>query len=471
MQLVARIFRQGHLLLNTERSRYDCADRVRDTLETPRRHMTQKTAAPRTAIRCLLLIVFLLLVIPAAGSQEKQVDYALIVTGGEMLEGIYADAHTHFLTQTLRPLGLRCISSTIVADDEDDIKRALKFASAKVKLVIVTGGLGPTDNDLTRKVISDFTGIEVKEHPDALKEIAERFDTTPDDLVDRLRIQGRVPVKGTYLSNHNGTAVGPVFEKGDSVIVALPGPPHELQVMVRKEMIPYLSRKFGTRVPGCSLTVRFAGLGQSQIAQLLDDHVPLPDEVSLSSRFEGGRVDFTFALEGDTPKERTILEELKKKILRHLGEHIYAADASTTLEQTITKLIEEKKAKLTLVEAGSGGGLAAGLSGAEGALSGAYIAPTEEKLSRLLRVPDERWSAAKTSAERTRLLAEAAAALTENSWTVAVGESDGSQVEAVFRSPDGKLEAVSLKVRGTSARAKSWLATRLLDHLRRRLKK
>ena len=113
-----------------------------------------------------------------------------------------------------------------------------------------------------------------------------------------------MPVQGTYLKNANGTAVGLVFETPDRVIVALPGPPRELQPMVRDELVPYLSRRFGTRPPGASLTLRFVGLGQSQIDQTLKDHVPLPADITTSSQFEGGRVDFTFSLPGDTPEDR-----------------------------------------------------------------------------------------------------------------------------------------------------------------------
>lgn len=89
-----------------------------------------------------------------------------------------------------------------------------------------------------------------------------------------------------------------------SFIVALPGPPRELQAMVHEELLAYLKKRFGTRLPGRSLMLRFVGLGQSQIDQTLEDHIALDEDISLSSQFQGGRVDFTFSLPHDT-KEKT----------------------------------------------------------------------------------------------------------------------------------------------------------------------
>jgi len=344
----------------------------------------------------------------AAGQPTR---YVIIVTGGEILKGAYQDAHTFFLTQTLRPLGLSCVSSMCVDDNQADLKQALAFATGKAALVIVTGGLGPTANDITREVLCDFTGIPIKEQADVLRELARRFGVPPAELRPNLRRQTQVPTRGTSFKNPNGTAVGLVFETDSTVIVALPGPPGELQPMVRDELVPYLSRRFGTRLPGRSLTLRFVGLGQSQIDQTLKDHVPLSPDVIVYSQFQGGRVDFTFSLPDDTPGDRTQLQELKQKIMEHLGDYIYA-DSDTSLEEHILKLLEASKATLTLAEVGSGGSLTAALSGADGAhkvLAGAYIAPTVEKLRHLLSVPDDRWASSKSPSQKVEQLAKTAA--------------------------------------------------------------
>jgi nicotinamide-nucleotide amidase len=425
---------------------------------------------------------------PALGDQPTR--YMIIVTGGELLSGAYADGHTYFITRTLGPLGLRCVGSMCVDDRQADLKEALRFTTAKAALVIVTGGLGPTDNDITREALADFTQIGLKEHPDVLGEMARRFGVSPDQLRANLRRQTQVPTRGTYFKNPNGTAVGLVFEsaprfrgdepapgKAGAVIVALPGPPRELQAMVRDELVPYLSKRFGTRLPGCSLMLRFVGLGQSQIDQTLKEHVSLPVDVTVFSQFEGSRVDFTFSLPDDTPQDRARLQELKHKIMECLGEYVYADD-ETSLEQHIVELLQARGATLALAEAGSGGALAAALSstaGADQVLAGAYVAPTEERLRCLLGVRDEQWAHSASQNKRTEQLAKAAADAMGSPWAVAVGEvrrdeSGASYVDVVFKVPDDRLQAQQVRLYGTGELARSRLSTQLLDQLRRRLK-
>ena len=427
---------------------------------------------------------------PTRHTDGGQARYMIIVTGGELLSGAYPDGHTHFLTRTLRPLGLQCVGSMSVDDKPADIEEALRFATGRARqkdggqasLIIVTGGLGPTDNDITRQTLSGFTRIALKEHPDVLKDMARRFRVAPDELRANLRRQTQVPVGGTYLKNSNGTAVGLVFEptpgaKPGAVIVALPGPPRELQAMVRDELVPYLSKRFGTRMPGCSLTLRFVGLGQSQIDQTLKDHVPLPPDVSVSSQFDGSRVDFTFSLPGDTPQDRERLRELEQKITAHLSEYIYADD-ETSLEQHIIKRLEAAGATLALAEAGSGGSLTAALDDAKGAervLAGAYIAVTDERLRRLLGVKNDVWSSATSREQRVECLARAAAEATSSQWAIAVGqvwrdENGADCVTVALKFPDGQMQTQQMRLRGTGELARANLSAQIEDLLRRRLK-
>lgn len=407
----------------------------------------------------------------------KPTRYMIVVTGGELLSGVYADGHTYFLTRTLHPLGLQCVGSMSVDDKQADLKEAFRYAADKAALVIVTGGLGPTDNDITREALCDFTGIALKEHPEVLQEMARRFRVSPAQLRSNLRRQTQVPTRGTYLKNPEGTAVGLVFELDETVIVALPGPPRELQAMVRGELVPYLSRRFGTRLPGCSLRLRFVGLGQSQIDQTLKDHVPLAPDVTVFSQFQGGRVDFTFSLPNDTPRERARLQELKQKIVKHLGEYVYA-DGEISLEEHVLKLLEARGATLVLAEVGSGGSLAAALSSADGAhrvLAGAYIAPTMEKLRHLLGVHDGQWTGSTSRSQRIERLATAVADTTSSQWAVAVGEAwrdeNGAEyVDVAFKQPGGRLENRQVRLRGAGELARSRLSTQVLDQLRRRLR-
>ncbi len=403
----------------------------------------------------------------------------LVVTGSELLAGAFPDGHTHFLTRTLRPLGLRCVGSMTVDDGQADIRQALEFAAARAPLVIVTGGLGPTDNDVTCEAISEFTAIPVQEHPEVLASLAERFRTPIDQLRANLRRQARVPVGGGYLKNPHGTAVGLVFESAKTVIVALPGPPRELQPMVTDELVPYLGRRFGTRLPGSTLTVRFVGLGQSAIDERMKQHLPLPGDILLSSQFDGSRVDFTFSLPEENGENRRRLEELKQQMLRLFPDSIYATDEATSLEDVVVGLLKEQNARLTLAEMASGGSVESALSGARNAssvLTGAYIAPDYAALCRLAKIPEEPRAAARADTRPVERLADLLSDAASRQWAVVVGppapgEGDSAEVNVAIRPPDGPALVVPLTARGNDPPGRARLATQIVNELRKRLVK
>jgi len=403
-------------------------------------------------------------------AETRQLDYAVIVTGEELLRGAFPDAHTPFITRTLHPLGLHCVGANIVDDRVPDMKEALRVAAQKAPLVIVTGGLGPTVNDVTREALAEFTGIELREQPEVLAEMARRFKTPIDQLRPNLRRQTMVPARGTYLKAAAGTAVGLVFEWGDKVIVALPGPPRELQPMVRGELVPYLQRKFGVRSPGSSMTIRFVGIGQSQIDQTMSRSIPLPPDMLVGSQFEGGRVDFTFMLPGSGPDDEMRLKQLAAKLRGHLGEYIYADDGSS-LEEHVTRALLARAAALTLVEIGTGGRLAASLAGlSETArlLRGAHVAPSEAAMLRLLKGGDS----SSDAPGAWKALAEAAG----GEWIIVTGAVAADEAGArfcpvLFRLGAERWESVRVPVQGSGETALSSVVTQIWDRLRRLLAK
>lgn len=408
-------------------------------------------------------------------AEEPAVDYVVIVTGSELLTGVYADGHTHFLTRTLRPLGLHCVGAMFVDDDAAAMQRALKFACGQARLVLVTGGLGPTDSDITREVISEFTGIELAEHEEVLRDMEARWKTPRAALRANLRRQSRVPQQGGYLKNVTGSAVGLVFDAQPATIVALPGPPRELQPMVRDELIPLLARRFGTHTQGSSVTLRFIGIGQSLIDQTMKDHIHLTEDIIESSQFEGGRVDFTFALPHDGPEDRARLKKLQEAFHEHLGEFIYADDATTTLEDCVMSRLAAAGQTLAIVEVGSGGGVAAALCHAQQAdrvIAGAFVAPTEERMRAVLEVADTAWQQTARS-EQLTLLASTARSRTGASQVIVIGAveqdpaADARRVAVVLQLPMGDFVTKWQRWSGPTLSAQSSMITELLDILRR----
>ncbi len=409
---------------------------------------------------------------PAAGDGAAgPPDYFLVVTGGELLDGQVQDGHTPFLTRTLRPLGLRCAGALLVDDQHEEMLAALRFATNAAPLVLVTGGLGPTPNDITRETLSAFTGIPLRESEAAVSELERRFRQPRDQLRPNLRRQCLVPERGGFFPNPHGTAAGLHFEAGPVTLVALPGPPRELQPMVREALLPWLQRRYGLRPAGASLTLRFVGVGQSQISQTLEDRVGLPPDVQVTSLFEGSRVDFTFHLPGVTEADQTRLRRLGDELRRYLGEFCYA-EGETSLESAVLRALHARGLRLTLAEVATGGGLAAALSSAVEApsvLGGMWAAPGEGRLAALLETTLPGGHAGPE--ERVRALARAAATRGGTPAAVVVGETtetDGTLSVGLAYFDGGQTRTRTLPLdRGTTASDRARLVTAVLDALRR----
>ena len=149
--------------------------------------------------------------------------------------------------------------------------------------------------------------------------------------------------------------------------------------MVSNELIPYLNRRFGTRLPGAALTLRFVGIGQSRINQMLKDLAIVPDEVAVTTQFAHGRVDYTFSFPEDKPAQRKQLEAIQRDLRERLGDYIYGS-GSKSLESRILARLASLKQTLAIAEVGTAGELVRGLSRSADtpeSLAGAYIAPTD----------------------------------------------------------------------------------------------
>lgn len=424
-------------------------------------------------LRLAVALALAPLAVAAGDSPEPApLDCFLVITGGELLEGAYADGHTHFLTRTLRPLGVRCVGSMTVDDQRGEMVRALSFATNCAPLVLVTGGLGPTPNDITREVLSEFTGLPLAESEPVLAAMERRYGQPRDQLRANLRRQCLIPQPGGYLKNSSGSAVGLIFEAGGRTVIALPGPPRELQPMVREELVPWLERRFGGRRLGASLTLRFVGVGQSQITQTLQERVPLPAEVLVTSSFEGGRVDFMFTARSDSAADWAVLRQIETNLCQHLAQYFYADDGSS-LEQVVLRALARRGVRLAVAEVASGGAVAASLNGwpdARGVVAGTFAAPTAPGLATLLAIATEPLQGADSTEAQVRSLAEAAAARARATWSLALGDGDGpggaGSLWCVIQAGDRRISQ-RLTLRGTAAVDRASLVTPVLDRLRR----
>jgi nicotinamide-nucleotide amidase len=246
--------------------------------------------------------------------------------------------------------------------------------------------------------------------------------------------------------------------------------------MVEQPLLSYLGKRYGRRANGCSLTVRFVGLGQSQIDQTMKDHIRLPQHLILASQFSDGRVDFTFSLPEDSPPNRAVLDELRRGLQQHLGEYIYATDDSTTLEQAVVALLAERAEKLCLLEIGSGGSLAAAISSVGSphaeVLDAGYVSTTTAGLRDMLPVAAGAETDASTQEQLDEIL-RAARSRYPSHWLVAIGPQQGAAgrefVEAAFDQPQRQPESIRLPLSNSTRSSRDRLTTMVLDQLRRRL--
>ena len=421
-----------------------------------------------------LIVIFLSAEICAQVSRasDSETEYVVVVTGRELLEGAYADAHTQFLARTLLPLGGRCVGSVTVTDDEHEIRRALDYASGRSRIVIVTGGLGPTGDDITRQTLAEYTGIPLQESAQVIQEYRRRYG----DRVFRpsLRRQAQVPSRGAYLKNRIGSAVGLVFDDGNRVIVALPGPPRELRPMVREQLIPFLARRFGIQSAVESVTLRFVGIGESSIQSAIDKHVNLPSEVRVASTFEAGRVDLSFYGHSGLPGIRESLLTLRERMLEQLGQHVYSIDGST-LEETILQILADRKSTLAVAEVATGGGLSSRLTGAPSApavLFGSYVAATNAGIEGLLAPEESETSGQALEGNEAILdLARKVAGDRRDRWVLLVSQTEEGDANRVILCAGSGAQGFGVEsVRFRAGRSgRERLITRALDFLRRRL--
>ena len=431
---------------------------------------------------CGLLAAFLIGVLSTDGFtdniKDSPTDYMIIVTGGELLRGVYADGHAYFITRILSPLGCRCIGTMCVGDKYEDLYNALEYASQKTDFIIVTGGLGPTDDDITRKSLSEFTKISLKENPEAVKAMMRRFNVDDVSKIrQNLRIQTHTPVKGTYLPNPNGTAVGLVYDDGQRVIASLPGPPRELQPMVKNHLIPFLAKRFGVHSIGCSITMRFVGIGESNIDHTMHQRMTLPENLMISSLFEFGRVDLTFSLPGDAEEDKNRLKSLENELLSHINDYFYADDGSS-LEECVLGLFKKKGVRFTTAEVGSGGSLAACLNYSKGVnhvYKGGYIAPSNKSMAHVLGMSLEvKDDDALSKKDETECIARWLCKDSSKLWSLAVSEiieeDDSRFVWIAFGSKEDGFEVKRASMRGHGETGQARLVNKALDLLRRRLR-
>lgn len=309
----------------------------------------------------------------------------LIAVGSELLMGQIANTDAQYITSRLSSLGVNVHFHTVVGDNRSRLTEALKIAFSRSECVILTGGLGPTYDDMTKETVASFFNLPLSYDERALKELTEYFNKRGKAMTPSNKKQALIPDDSTVLYNEYGTAPGCIIEKNGKIAAMLPGPPREMRPMFDKYLYPYFKEKTGSAV--FSEYLHLFGIGEaeaeSKISGLTESENP-----TVAPYVSIGETVLRISAFAATEKEASLMTgKMKNKIYSLLGEWIYAEGIGASLPSTVLKLLTEKKLKLAAAESCTGGMVSGAITDLPGAsevfIYGAVTYANSAKMSAL----------------------------------------------------------------------------------------
>ena len=279
----------------------------------------------------------------------------VITIGDEILFGQITDTNTQWIGAELTNIGIRPVRKTSVGDLQEDIIAALTEASQRVEVIIVTGGLGPTKDDITKHTFCSYFGTELKINEEALALITDFFSQRGREMTELNIQQAALPTNCTYIPNLWGTAPGMWFEKEGVIYVSLPGVPYEMKSLMEHAILPRLKERFVFNIITHKI-IRTIGIGESFLAERIANwEDALPQHIKLAYLPHFGQVKLRLTATGDN--QAVLDAELKEQVdqlIPMIQEYIFGYDADE-LESVIGKLLVERGATLSTAESCTGG--------------------------------------------------------------------------------------------------------------------
>jgi nicotinamide-nucleotide amidase len=279
----------------------------------------------------------------------------IITIGDEILYGQTLDTNSHWISGEMDKLGFKVVRKTTIGDSEPAIMGALEEAAGRAQLVLMTGGLGPTNDDLTKPCLAKYFQMEMSLSPDVLEDVTAFLKSKGREVTEPNRKQAIVPVSAKIIRNKNGTAPGMWFEKDGKVFISMPGVPHEMTEMMSRQIIPDLRAYFHTGLIYHKV-VNTVGIGESWLADLIQDwENDLPPHIRLAYLPSSGMVKLRLTATGDDME--TLKEEVARRVetLRTLIEKYIFGYDNVKLEELAGQLLLEQGKTLGLAESCSGG--------------------------------------------------------------------------------------------------------------------
>jgi nicotinamide-nucleotide amidase len=285
----------------------------------------------------------------------KKILAELLTIGDEILDGQIVDTNSQWMSVELDKVGIKVIRKTTVGDQEDEILTAFAEAEKRADIILITGGLGPTSDDLTKPLLAKYFDCKLEIHEEALQEITAFFKSRGREMIEPNRQQAALPVCCTKITNPIGTAPGMWFEKNGKVFMSMPGVPHEMKKMMTERVIPKLKEKFQT--PNIyHRVIRTIGIGESFLAEKIATwENSLPEHIKLAYLPSLGEVKLrlTGFSNSSTHLENEI-DVLVEKLKVIAGDYIYGY-GDESIEVAIGKMLRERKLTLSMAESCTGG--------------------------------------------------------------------------------------------------------------------
>lgn len=278
----------------------------------------------------------------------------LVSVGTEILLGNIVNTNSAYLSEKCAQLGLSVYYQTVVGDNPGRMKETIRTALERSDVVILTGGLGPTEDDLTKEITAEVMGFPLVEDPHS-RELLEAYMKEYEKNNAQRRItannykQAMVPKGALVLDNHNGTAPGLIMEKDGKTAVLLPGPPMEMKPMFEEAVFPYLRRMQPEII--VSQMVKICSIGESQVAEEIQDLIEKQENPTIAPYAKTGEVHLRITAKGEDEKEcRKMIKPIVRELKSRFGKNIFAVDEQKTLEEAVVDMLKDQELSLALAE-------------------------------------------------------------------------------------------------------------------------
>ena len=284
----------------------------------------------------------------------------IVSVGTEILLGNTVNTNAAYLAEKCAKLGLSCYYQTVVGDNEERLLETIKTARSRADIIIFTGGLGPTQDDLTKETVAKAFNKLLIMDEESRKRLRDYFEKRNKKISDNNWKQAMVPEGSFVLYNDNGTAPGLIMEVDNKRIILLPGPPNELIPLFEQKVEPYLSKVTNSVI--VSKVVKICGIGESMVETMIEDMINAQDNPTIATYAKTGEVHIRVTAAADNEKQAgKLLKPVVTELKNRFQEAVYTTKENVSLEESIVELLVANSLTISTIESCTGGMVAARL--------------------------------------------------------------------------------------------------------------